>query len=570
MKKILSIILLTAMLSATTLPVFADSGTVSASDNSEQSAPYSDWATDSVEKAISLNIIDYDINRNYYENITREAFCELIYNYCKNVANVISSDEDNVKMPFTDTANTHCAVLNAMGIINGKSETEFAPNDFLTREEAAAILCRLINKVYSDWAVTELYYIFDDEEQISDWAMSPVQTLCNLGIMTGVENNKFAPKDLYTTEQAITTIIRIYKHSNKSHTTFTDKLNKQMPADKNYMFSPLSIKTALLMAANGASGETLQEILDAADVDNLDEYNANIKNMIDLYSNDDTLIFNIANSIWLNSDQTSQKFSDEFTKTLSDNFYAVSDTVNNSNAVNKINSWVNDNTNGKIPTILNDDCNNFLVMLVNAVYFKGRWLYRFNKSATKPDTFTSQDGKTKDIDFMNRTAFMLSANIDNAAIVKLPYYSEYNKKHISMYLITSDKDYNAEELLKNATFSSKYIALSVPKFKIEYNTSLFYPLKAIGINKAFDIDAEFNKMLDQGTTSIGNVLHKTYIDVDENGTEAAAVTAFSAGNGMMTSKPEPTVIKFNKPFTFVIKDDASDEILFIGKYAFAQ
>ena len=107
-------------------------------------------------------------------------------------------------------------MLNALGIINGKSKTEFAPNDYLTREEAATIIYRLIDKIYPDWVATEIYFDFADSSQISDWAMNNIQFICNMGIMKGVEDNKFAPKDNYTTEQAIVTLVRVYDNFNGS------------------------------------------------------------------------------------------------------------------------------------------------------------------------------------------------------------------------------------------------------------------------------------------------------------------------------------------------------------------
>lgn len=121
-----------------------------------------------------------------------------------------------IKPHFTDTDNEHIEVLNALGIVKGKSETEFAPNDSLTREEAAAILCRLINKIYPGWDATAQYFDFADSGEISDWAMNDIQVICNMGIMKGVEDNKFAPKDNYTTEQAIVTLVRVYDNFNES------------------------------------------------------------------------------------------------------------------------------------------------------------------------------------------------------------------------------------------------------------------------------------------------------------------------------------------------------------------
>ena len=169
----------------------------------------SPWARETVSEAKKLKIIQADANYNYTAFISREAFCEMVFNYMENFSDVSA---DSVKSPFADTDNEHVAALHAMGIISGKSETAFAPNDSLTREEAAAILCRLIGKIYPNAAATERYFEFDDGAQISDWTMSPVQTICNMGIMSGVGDNRFAPKDLYTAEQAIATLVRIHNH----------------------------------------------------------------------------------------------------------------------------------------------------------------------------------------------------------------------------------------------------------------------------------------------------------------------------------------------------------------------
>lgn len=169
----------------------------------------SPWAKDAVEDAKRLNITKADGSYNYTANITREEFCELVFNYFENYYDEAVSI-GVIKPPFTDTENEHIAVLNALDIIKGKSETEFALNDFLTREEAATLLCRLIKKVYPNAAATEMYFDFADGGEISDWAMSSVQTVCNMGIMNGVGDNKFAPQELYTTEQAIATLVRCH------------------------------------------------------------------------------------------------------------------------------------------------------------------------------------------------------------------------------------------------------------------------------------------------------------------------------------------------------------------------
>jgi len=181
---------------------------------SATSIPASEWAWADIDKAKALNIINYGGNYNFPGAITREDFCELIYNYCYNVAKQV--DIATGENPFTDTTNSNIIRLQKMGIVYGKSETEFAPNDLLTREEAATILNRLINVVHPDLASTELYFEFADSEQISDWSMSAIQRICNMGIMKGVGNNNFAPQDNYTTEQAIVTLVRVYANSGVS------------------------------------------------------------------------------------------------------------------------------------------------------------------------------------------------------------------------------------------------------------------------------------------------------------------------------------------------------------------
>lgn len=170
-------------------------------------APPSDWAVSDVKKAEALNITEKGKLYRYRMSITREEFCELIYNYCYNVIKEV--DTVTVENKFTDTTNSKIIRLNAMGIINGKSETEFAPNDLLTREEAAVILNRMVNKTVPV-PVTEMYFAFDDEASISAWASDSIQIMCNMGVMNGVGDNKFAPKETYTTEQAIATIVRVY------------------------------------------------------------------------------------------------------------------------------------------------------------------------------------------------------------------------------------------------------------------------------------------------------------------------------------------------------------------------
>lgn len=367
---------------------------------------------------------------------------------------------------------------------------------------------------------------------------------------------------------------------------FADKLNMQMPEDKNYMFSPMSVKMALALSANGASGETQTEILNALGITNIDEFNAFSKDLIEKYQQTEILSLDAANSIWMNEDKTSQKFSTEFKEIATKNYNADVETVNNSNAVAKINSWVSDKTNGKIPTIVKDA--DFWSMLVNAIYFKGAWQDEFYESATAPDVFTNADGAEVTTDFMNKTKWFPYAETKSVQILELPYKNRFDKfdengeyigteqyddLNVSMYLMLADGDVNVEQELSAAiadeAFESKYVKLSMPKFKIEYSTRLNEMLMNMGIVAAFgENTAEFEKMFDKGNMWITDVIHKTYISVDEKGTEAAAVTAIAKAGSALP--PEPLELKFNKPFYFVIRDNTSGETLFMGRYAYAE
>ena len=167
----------------------------------------SEWSADYIVQAKDIGLLENVSGLVYKENITREKFCELIYDFIMITQRGITTPE--YKNQFTDTDNEKIVVLNAAEIIYGKSSTEFAPNDLLTREEAATIIVRMINKVMP-MPVNEMYFDYDDINDISDWASSSIQVMSNLGFMNGVGENKFAPKDNYTAEQSITTLIRMY------------------------------------------------------------------------------------------------------------------------------------------------------------------------------------------------------------------------------------------------------------------------------------------------------------------------------------------------------------------------
>ncbi len=573
MKKLLAALLGVTMLcsSCAVLPL---------NDKKTEAAAVNEWATESIEKAKKMKLIDGEYD--YKSEITREKFCELICAFCENRR---IDEGDVVVRQFSDTDNSAVYYLTELGIVDGKSETEFAPNDLLTREEAATIIFRLINTLYPNWVAHELWYEFSDGDEISDWAMNDVQTLCNMGIMNGMGDGRFAPKENLTGEQAIVMLVKVNEKFSKwteidfSDLDFADKIAIQMPKNENYVFSPLSIKTALALAANGAEGETKSEILDVLGIEDLDEFNESLKETLEKYSNSKVVNVNVANSLWINKDLTRGSFGKEFENTAKNYYEAELNQVNNKNAVKKVNSWVSDKTEGKITQIV-QNADDFLAMIVNAVYFNGRWKNEFSPGATKKDEFFNADGTTVKTDFMNKTAYYSYAQSKSAEIVKLDFenciedlekdewYTERDID-ISMYLLKSEDDVDVakeiEAAIADGMFESRYISLSMPKFKFDYDETLDEILQSIGIKEAFTESARFGKMLDGDKMKIDKVLHKAYIAVDEKGCEAAAVTAVARAGSSLP--PEPVKVKLDKPFYFAIRDNLSGEILFMGKVA---
>lgn len=482
---------------------------------------------------------------------------------------------------FSDIDDSRVTALYYEGIIKGRGENIFEPDSNLTREEAAVILCRIAEYMGMTGGTDEEKYA--DDKDISQWARESVYKLKALGVMNGTDNG-FEPKSGYTAEQSAAAVMRIYRMKNTSY-SFADRLNEQIEKDKNYMFSPLSIKMLLAMAANGASGETKEEILNTAGIDDLDKYNDDIKKMIEKYSQSDLIKLNIANSCWINKDKTPQRFSDEYIGKMTGIFDAECGIVEDATAEKEINGWVSEKTNEKITSIISENNKDFWAMLVNAVYFKARWQNVFYEDATAKDIFTDRNGKENSIDFMNKTSWINYCDKDGTEIIELPYLTwartgerdengawaaeGIEDADISMFLMMSEKPFEPEAELKAAELSMQYIDLSVPKFKIEFSTGLNDILKNMGMEKAFIPEqAELENMFDKGNMWITDTVHKTYINVDEEGTEAAAVTSVGAAGSALP--PEAVIVKYNRPFTFVIRDNINGEIFFMGEYAFAE
>lgn len=343
---------------------------------------------------------------------------------------------------------------------------------------------------------------------------------------------------------------------------------KYMPKDQNYMISPFSIKMAMMMAANGANGYTQKEILSALGVSSIDEYNQKANDIITKYNSNKDVNLNVANSIWLNKTEAmGANFKDTYKKIISDFYKGVAMEENADIIASKINDFIAKETNNKITNVLTAERPaGFLSALVNTIYFKGSFENQFDTANTKKDTFTDRNGNKSEIDFMNQTKHFGYYENDGVQMLKM----NYSGRDIAMYILLNDddKDVDINDIISKMEY--KKVSVSMPKFKTEFTKSFVDVLKQMGINIAFTNAADFSNMFDNVEAYISDVIHKTFIEVDENGTEAAAATVILIAKSSLPMPEEIKEFKANKPFTYFIRDEVSGEILFLGEYAFAK
>jgi serine protease inhibitor len=311
--------------------------------------------------------------------------------------------------------------------------------------------------------------------------------------------------------------------------------------DKNVFISPLSVSMALGMTYNGANGTTQEAMQKTLELNGLTmrEMNKSYKSLIELLTGLDPKVrFQIANSIWYRQGLTPQE---EFTGLCKKYFNALVSALdfNDPNAANIINAWVDKNTNGKIKQIVNAPIDPMKVMfLINAIYFKGFWTYPFDKKLTKDGWFTLLDGSKKPCQMMMRPGALEYFDNADFQAIDLPYgegdfsmtiFLPRPQKNIDS-LITEFNQENWNQWINS--FYTKRATLQFPKFTLTYELMLNQVLKALGMGIAFSGAANFTKMY-KGSQPffINEVKHKTFVEVNEEGTEAAAVTSVAIAGG---------------------------------------
>jgi serine protease inhibitor len=345
------------------------------------------------------------------------------------------------------------------------------------------------------------------------------------------------------------------------------------PPDSSLFISPLSVAMALTMTYNGAAGATEQEMAMALNVEGipLDDLNASYRGLIDLLRGLDPRVkFQIANSIWYDSTWT---FEQPFLDANRTYFDAVVRPLDFSSpaAARTINAWVSEHTQGKIPSIVEDPLPPDDVMyLINAIYFKGSWTQQFDKGRTRPAPFQLRDGSSATVPTMFRSEMEVRvAHTPDLTVLDLPYGGGPFTMTIVMPRDPAGLDSLVATLTQDAwnawtgALDSAEVDVSLPKFRFSYAASLPPVLAALGMPHAFCDSGgpwTFTRMRATNDVCITTVKHKAFVDVNEEGTEAAAATAVGIGP---TSAP-PTVY-VDRPFLFTIRENLSGTILFLGR-----
>ena len=340
-------------------------------------------------------------------------------------------------------------------------------------------------------------------------------------------------------------------------------------SDSNVFISPLSMSIALGMALNGADGTTKTEMETALKMsgmssDNINEY---YKIMLEALPKADSLTkLMIANSIWYREGfQVKQPFLDinaayfnaeirslDFSKTW------AKDTINN---------WCSRKTNNLIKDVIVAIPPLTMMYLINAVYFKGEWAEKFDEKNTHEVDFTDENNKVSKVNMMHSTDSFPYFEDSNAQYLEMPYgngaYSMTVILPANGKTIGNVLDYLNTDRLNTALgkLQKKTVMVFFPRFRTECKYEMFDMLKAMGMNKAFQENADFSRICDIDLY-ISSVIHKTYVEVTEEGTEAAAVTVIEFGTTSMPSHPNFTA---NKPFIFLIREKGTGVILFAGK-----
>lgn len=342
---------------------------------------------------------------------------------------------------------------------------------------------------------------------------------------------------------------------------------------KNIFISPSSVAIALAMTYNGANGSTQEAMARTLELQGLSLTEINQANAAlhkSLETADPEVKIAIANSLWANQGFT---FKPEFIQRNQQFYQAKLTELNfrNPQATKIINNWVKQNTQGKIAQIVDRLDANQVLFLINAIYFKGNWTQAFNPRDTVIQPFTLGNGAKKSLPFMTQTGEYRYYENDAFQAVSLPY--SQGRFSFYIFLPKANKDLSSFYQSLSAPaweqwmsqFRNRPGSIQIPRFKLEYDIQLNEALKALGMEAAFDgSQADFSGMSADGNLVISEVKHKTFVEVNEVGTEAAAVTSVGIVRTAARIPEAPFKFVVDRPFFCTIRDNQTGAVLFMG------
>lgn len=334
---------------------------------------------------------------------------------------------------------------------------------------------------------------------------------------------------------------------------------------KTTLVSPLSVLTALALVQNGAQGDTLAQLEQALGGLDRDTLNAYMRAYCDFLTESEEL--KIANSVWTDSSAEAKR---AFLQKAVDSYSAqlFSAPLSDPKTVESINSWAKKNTDGMIPKIIEKADRYAVMMLVNAIAFDAKWETPYKRSDIEKLDFTSYSGSKKKTDFMCSTENVYLKDGGTVGFMK-----PYKNGRFAFAALLPDENTGIDDYVASLSgdklmkiFSSakrgNEVNVKMPKFRAEYSVQLIDTLKKMGVKDAFDSKtADFSSLIENRDAYIATVVHKTFIEVDENGTRAAASTLVGADT---MSLMEPYSVCLNRPFVYMIVDTETNLPLFIG------
>lgn len=369
------------------------------------------------------------------------------------------------------------------------------------------------------------------------------------------------------TDQTTTSILEA--SINKAFPLFA-AVDAATKANENFTISPLSLSEMLVMASNGANGETrkqINSIIGANDNIRKESLNEAFNGLNEYLARvDSKTTFTTANSVWIDE---GFKVKPEFLsdkKLIGETFNQKLSTIK---TMDDINHWCDIKTSGCIKDILTEPLDDYCRMvLANALYFKGMWKNKFSKDDTREKEFTNSDGSKSKVQMMSQSSMFLGYEGLDMDFVEFPYGNENYcmdvfLPHEDKKLDECMKDFDQktfEEYLKKAAMGETLVEM--PRMKLNYKTSLVKSLKAMGMTDAFSDDADFSGISNE-KTYISDVIQATFVNVDEEGTEAAAVTIATMKNDIMPMRT--STFFMNRPFAYIIREKTTGTILFMGK-----